>query len=154
MALILCCILGIAGTSAAIPLNLLDPEQSLTPAVQPPSRISHSTNQSWEASNSTSAVSAPFTLCYKESQGSALIADQCVEALVNSDFARLPPTEVLTFAPRSSPALAGQFELPRRYQSCTCSIVLAKVVFEEGNGGSVLIPIQPMANAQLNLPFR
>ena len=52
-----------------------------------------------------------------------------MEALVNSDFARLPPNEMLTFEPRSSPSLVGQIGLPRRYHSCMY-IALPNLVIE------------------------
>ena len=129
MTLLFCSILGIASISAAKPLNLLTTDQNLTPATEPPSPFPLSRNNSINAFNSTLDLSAPYTVCWDEAEGFHLIADQCMEALVNSDFARLPPNEMLTFEPRSSPSLAGQIGLPRRYHSCMY-IALPNLVIE------------------------
>ena len=118
MALLFSSILGIGSISAAKPLNLLTMDQILTPPTEPPSPFPLSSDNSINTINSTLDLSAPYFVCWDESEGSHLIADQCMEALVNSDFARLPPNEMLTFEPRSSPSLAGQIGLPRRYLSC------------------------------------
>ena len=118
MALLFCSILGIATISAAKPLDLLTTDQTLRPAIESSSRFPLSSNSSIIALNSTLGLSAPYTICWDESEGFHLEGDQCTEALVNSDFARLPPNEMLTFEPRSSPSLAGQIGLPRRYLSC------------------------------------
>lgn len=101
-------------------LGLLLP-QSLLPAITAPSLLP-SLSQSKPKINSSFELALnatdPFTLCYDKADQPDLIRDQCMEALVNSDFAGLPPTDTLTFMPRSPRLVHGQIGLPRRYQSC------------------------------------
>lgn len=108
-------LLAIACIAAANPLDLLGPEPNLLPAAVPSFL---SSNQSINASVLAPKVSDAVTVCFQQSEESALIVDQCIEALVNSDFASLPPTKRLTFTSRSSPLSIGQIGLPRRYHSC------------------------------------
>ena len=115
MAGLLYSILSIAGISAAKPLDLLGAEPNLMPAA-----ISSfvSGNQSINASVPALSAFDVVTVCFDKSEEPALITDQCTEALVNSDFASLPPTKRLTFTSRTSPLSIGQIGLPRRYYSC------------------------------------
>ena len=128
MALLVCSILGIAAVSVAKPMNLPATDQTLTPTTEPLSLFPLSSNKSINSINSTLNLSAPYTVCWDQSEGVDLDGDQCKEALVNSDFARLPPDEMLTFEPRSSTSPAGQIGLPRRYHSCMY-MVLSSFVF-------------------------
>ena len=146
MALLFCSILGIASILAAKPLDLLTTDQTLRPATGTPSPFPLSSNNSIIALNSTSSLSAPYTICWDKSEGFHLEGDQCKEALVNSDFARLPPNEMLTFEPRSSPPLVGQIGLPRRYLSCVY-ITRFNPVIEGVKRESMLNLTQLTANA-------
>ena len=111
-------ILAIAHISVANPLSLTIPQSILPPVGIPSSLALYSSDQSIKSSNSTLNISSPVVFCFDGTEAPALVPDQCMEALVNSDFSRLPPTEKLTFAPRSSSSQIGQIGLPRRYHSC------------------------------------
>ena len=152
MALLLCSILGIASISAAKPLNILTTDLTLTPTTESLSHFPLSSNTSINANNSTLELSAPHTVCWDQSEGVDLNGDQCKEALVNADFARLPPNDMLTFEARSSRLLAGHIGLPRRYHSCMY-IGAPNSVTEGVKQESMLSFTQLMANARLNLPF-
>lgn len=118
MAGLLCYILAVVSFSAAKPINLLGPELSLASAASTSSLAPLSAKPSINESESTLNVPAPITICYEQRGQADLIPDQCMEALVNSDFASLPPLQTLAFTSRSSPLSIGQIGLPRRYLSC------------------------------------
>ena len=152
MALLLCSILGIASISVAKPLSILVTDPTLMPTTESLSPFPLSSNTSINAINSTLDLSSPHPICWDQSEGVDLNGDQCKEALVNGDFARLPPNDVLTFEPRSSQPLAGHIGLPRRYHSCMY-IGAPNLVTKGVNQESMLNLAQLMANARLNLPF-
>lgn len=112
----MCSMFAMINDSAAKSLNLVAP--SILAPIVTASLLVFSDNQSIQTHTSTVSVSVPTVFCHDGTEGPTLIPDQCMEALVNSDFARLPPTEMLTLAPRSSNLPVGQIGLPRRYSSC------------------------------------
>ena len=118
MAHLLYFFLAIASISTTKPIDLTNPESILTPAAITSSFVPVAINESVKANNSTLAVSAPFIVCNGRNEEPDLVQDQCMEALVNSDFASLPPTQPLTFAARSPSLPIGSIGLPRRYLSC------------------------------------
>ena len=117
MAFLLFAFLASASLTAAQSSHSLNPKEVSTPKPAL-SLLSPSKSQPLVLLNSTLDVSAPFTVCYGPNKEPDLEQDQCMEALVNSEFASLPPTQMLEFASRSSPSPAGQIGLPRRYLSC------------------------------------
>ena len=121
MAGLLSSVLAIVSYSAAKPINLLGPELSLASAASTSSLAPLFAKPTINESEPTLNVPAPITICYEGRGQADLIPDQCMEALVNSDFASLPPLETLAFASRSSPLSIGKIGLPRRYLSCMSS---------------------------------
>ena len=118
MALRLYTVLALATLIAAKALSFLDSDKrsTLTPAL---SLFPTSQSHSVVPLNSTLNVSALHTDCFEESEKHNLDPDQCTNALVNSEFASLPPNEMLEFASRSSSSSYRLIGLPRRYLSCT-----------------------------------
>ncbi len=114
----LCVFLVLISTSAAKAIGQLGFEQNHRPTVDLSLLSSPSSNRSIENVNTTLDVSALYTICYGTEEGSALVPEHCVDALVNGEFASLPPTELLEFSPRDSSQPAGFIGLPRRYLSC------------------------------------
>ena len=117
MALLLYTFLALATLIAGTTSRLLDPDKrsTLTPVL---SLLPTSEGRSIVLLNSTLNVSGLWTDCF-ESEKHNLDPDQCMNALVNSEFASLPPNEVLEFASRSTSQSARLIGLPRRYLSCT-----------------------------------
>ena len=118
MALLLYTVLALATLIAAKPLSFLDSNKRSTviPAL---SLLPTSQGHSVALLNSTLNVSGIYTDCFEESEKHSLSQDLCMNALVNSEFASLPPNEILEFASRSSSQSARLIGLPRRYLSCT-----------------------------------
>ena len=117
MALLSYAFLALATLFAATTSRFLDPDKrsTLTPAL---SLLPTYQGSSVVLLNSTLNVSGLWTDCY-ESEEHNLDPDQCTNALANSEFASLPPNEVLELAPRSATQSARLIGLPRRYLSCT-----------------------------------
>ncbi len=120
MANLLSLLLAMTSILLANSLSLQCPEPCLAQdAASPPISLSPK-NQSVKDNHLALNVSALFPVCFGSGEHPILFTDQCMEALVNSDFASLPPTETLMFVPRipltQLPQVIG---LPRRYHSCT-----------------------------------